>query len=296
MLTPKREWKPWRYIAIPAVLGLLLIGKLIADENIGDGTPTTPYAADVINGTPYQRIKLTWGANNTCTDASAAAPLPVTVISGGGGTTYTEDVASAGAESLMLMGVVRRDTAASSSTTDGDYSTLNTDSTGRLWTNADITKVGGTATDTNSGTKSAGTLRVVLATDQPALTNSLLTVNQATTTGGYTQHHIVSANSNNATNLKNGAGMVYSIQVFNLNAAARYLKFYDKASSPSPGSDTVVKSILIPGNTAGAGVALSWPAGVVFGTGISYALVTGVGDTDNTSVAASEIVLNIDYK
>lgn len=35
-------------------------------------------------------------------------------------------------------------------------------------------QVGGTATDTNSGTKSAGTLRVVLATDQPALTNKLL--------------------------------------------------------------------------------------------------------------------------
>lgn len=35
-------------------------------------------------------------------------------------------------------------------------------------------QVGGTATDTNSGVKSNGTLRVVLATDQPALTNKLL--------------------------------------------------------------------------------------------------------------------------
>lgn len=39
---------------------------------------------------------------------------------------------------------------------------------------ADITKVAGTAADTNSGSKSAGTLRVVIATDQPALTNKLL--------------------------------------------------------------------------------------------------------------------------
>jgi hypothetical protein len=37
-----------------------------------------------------------------------------------------------------------------------------------------VAQVGGTNTDTNSGTKSAGTLRVVLATDQPALTNKLL--------------------------------------------------------------------------------------------------------------------------
>jgi hypothetical protein len=37
-----------------------------------------------------------------------------------------------------------------------------------------VAQVAGTTTDTNSGTKSAGTLRVVLATDQPALTNKLL--------------------------------------------------------------------------------------------------------------------------
>lgn len=36
-----------------------------------------------------------------------------------------------------------------------------------------VQKVGSTAVDTNSGTKSAGTQRVVLATDQPALTNAL---------------------------------------------------------------------------------------------------------------------------
>ncbi len=37
-----------------------------------------------------------------------------------------------------------------------------------------VSQIAGTTADTNSGTKSAGTLRVVLATDQPALTNKLL--------------------------------------------------------------------------------------------------------------------------
>ncbi len=37
-----------------------------------------------------------------------------------------------------------------------------------------VNQLAGTTTDTNSGSKSAGTLRVVLATDQPALTNALL--------------------------------------------------------------------------------------------------------------------------
>lgn len=37
-----------------------------------------------------------------------------------------------------------------------------------------VSQLAGTTTDTNSGSKSAGTLRVVIATDQPALTNKLL--------------------------------------------------------------------------------------------------------------------------
>jgi hypothetical protein len=43
---------------------------------------------------------------------------------------------------------------------------------GSNWT-ANVTQWNGTTVDTNSGTKSAGTLRVVLATDQPQLTNAL---------------------------------------------------------------------------------------------------------------------------
>lgn len=66
--------------------------------------------------------------------------------------------------------------------------TLSSDSTGqvKLATGANtigaltanqstnVAQVAGTTADTNSGTKSAGTLRVVIATDQPALTNKLL--------------------------------------------------------------------------------------------------------------------------
>jgi len=39
---------------------------------------------------------------------------------------------------------------------------------------SNVAQVAGTTTDTNSGNKSAGTQRVVIATDQPALTNKLL--------------------------------------------------------------------------------------------------------------------------
>jgi hypothetical protein len=115
------------------------------------------------------------------------------------------------------------------------------------------------------------------------------------TAGGLTMHKAVSAASTNATSLKASAGQIYGIQVFNVNAAARYLKLYNKATAPTVGTDTPVKTIMIPGNTAGAGAVIAWPPGIAFGTGIAYALTTGIADSDTGAVAASELVVNIDY-
>lgn len=116
------------------------------------------------------------------------------------------------------------------------------------------------------------------------------------TSGGLSMSKTISAASTNATSVKASAGQVYAIQVFNLNAAARYLKLYNKASAPTVGSDTPVKTILIPGNTAGAGVVARWPSGLEFTTGIAFAITTGIGDADTGAVAANEIAVNLDYK
>lgn len=43
------------------------------------GTGTT-VATDNIEGVNYQRVKITWGADGTATDASAAAPVPVAFV------------------------------------------------------------------------------------------------------------------------------------------------------------------------------------------------------------------------
>ena len=107
----------------------------------------------------------------------------------------------------------------------------------------------------------------------------------------------VSAASNNATNVKAAAGKVYAFWAFATNAtpATRYLKLYNKATTPAPASDTPFLRIPIPSATAGAGIALAFPNGIAFSTGIGYALVTGASDSDNTSVAASEIVFQLIY-
>jgi len=119
---------------------------------------------------------------------------------------------------------------------------------------------------------------------------------QPHTAGGLSMHKTVSAASTNATNVKNAAGQVYGIQVTNVNAAARYLKLYNTSSSPTVGTDVPVKTLIIPGNTAGAGFVIAWPNGLALSRGISFALTTEPTDAGTTGVSANEHVVNIDYK
>lgn len=111
-------------------------------------------------------VKLTDGTlTASVRDTGSNDSLNVSVVDGSGnqvtsfgsGTQYTEDVASAGAESLSLAGAIRRDTAAVGSGTDGDYSTINVDASGRLWVNASgaavpVTDNSGSLTVDNGGT------------------------------------------------------------------------------------------------------------------------------------------------
>lgn len=159
-----------------------------------------------------------------------------------------------------------------------------------------LTQFNGNAIDTNSGNKSVGTLRVVLATDQPSLTNAIPVTIQAATTGGATPGQILSAASNNATSIKASAGTLKSLVVINTNATIYYLKFYDKASAPAPASDTPLQTIPIPANASGAGVAIPLPPeGIGFSLGIAAAIVGGIGTTDNTN-AATGIAVSYSYK
>ena len=127
-------------------------------------------------------------------------------------------------------------------------------------------------------------------------TVGMYAVLKADTTGGWTPTHLISAATTNATTVKASAGQVGYIICSNLNASARYLKLYDKASAPTVGSDTPVFTEVLPGSTTGGGIALNIPAGIAFANGISFALTTGIADADTGAVSASEISVNIGYK
>lgn len=120
----------------------------------------------------------------------------------------------------------------------------------------------------------------------------------AVAAGGWSYKWFVAAASDNATNLKNGPGIVHAVQIYGIDAAPAWLKFYDKASSSTCAIDTIVKQFLIPAaSTAANGAGNN--AVIIdtqFLTGISYCVVKGIAANDDTSVDSASYVVNIDWK
>lgn len=96
------------------------------------------------------------------------------------------------------------------------------------------------------------------------------------------------AASTNATLVKSSAGRIAKIRGYNAAAAVRYLKLYNKATAPVPGTDTAFMQIpLKPADMFDFDVDA---LGVSFGTGIGYAITTGSSLTDATAVTAADVV------
>lgn len=97
----------------------------------------------------------------------------------------------------------------------------------------------------------------------------------------------------NPTSLKTSLGAIKSIQGYNAKASPVYLKLYNKASPPTVGTDTPVKTLYIPATSA---FVFDFSAGYVFSTGIAYALTGAAAISDTTALAVGDILcLNIDY-
>lgn len=161
--------------------------------NSGDGLGPT-FGADEIGGIKFPRVKIIIGADGTNDgDVAAGNPLPVTgtltvnshAVTNAGtfavqeSQVVTEDAAEASGVKMFMAGVVRRDTAASSSGTDGDYSTMNVDANGKLWVNASgETLTVASHAVTNAGTfavqaAQSGTWNIGTVTAVTAITNAL---------------------------------------------------------------------------------------------------------------------------
>jgi len=114
---------------------------------------------------------------------------------------------------------------------------------------------------------------------------------QSSMSATHTSRILSAAASTNATSAKASRGTLLTVQGFNANAAARYLKFYNKASAPTVGTDTPIKTLYL-----AAQAAFQFELDQYFGTGIAYALTTGSADNDTGALTAADVLaLNVDY-
>jgi len=199
----------------------------------------------------------------------------LSLIPGVGATSLgkAEDAAHTTGDTGVMALCVRRDTAATSATTDGDYNPCATDANGALWT-------------TNSaieGTRLRATL-------YDSGGNEIVVP-----TAGLT-HYAAAAASTNATSVEASSGTVYHYSLTNTTSTIYYLRMYNLASAPTCSSATgFVESIPIPANTSGGGRERPMNIGQAFTTGIAYCITGGASSTDNTN-AATGVLVSILYK
>lgn len=108
-----------------------------------------------------------------------------------------------------------------------------------------------------------------------------------------TPYKLISTASTNATSVTATANtLLLGYYISNTNTSVRYVKFYNKASAPTVGTDTPVLVLAVPGSGAAN---VSFPAGINFTTGLAFATTTGAADSDATGVALNEIIVNLVY-
>lgn len=197
-----------------------------------NATGVVPIAADVIGGVNHQAFKMEWGPDGTATYADASNPFPVHLRDSDG-----TDIALGGKVGSLTESAPGTDTASSG---------LN----GRLQRIAQ--RISSLITALGSPFQAGGSIgnTVFGATQSGTWLQSII----PQTSGGYTSFPLVSLASTNATVVKASAGQVYGWALGNTNASPRYLKLYNKASAPTVGTDTPTQTIIIPGNTGGAGL------------------------------------------
>jgi hypothetical protein len=115
---------------------------------------------------------------------------------------------------------------------------------------------------------------------------------RANATGAATTAKVTSAATTNATSVKASAGRVLGWEFTNTSAAIKVVRFYNKASAPTVGTDVPVFVVYLP---ASAHVNFSLPVGVGFATGIAYAITNAIADLDATAVAANDVLGAIYY-
>jgi hypothetical protein len=101
------------------------------------------------------------------------------------------------------------------------------------------------------------------------------------------------AATTNSTLVKSTPGRVSRVRGYNANAAARYLKFYNKATAPTVGTDVPILTLRL-APTADFDISLGE---LFFSTGIGFGISTAAADADTGALTLADVVaMNIIYE
>lgn len=102
-----------------------------------------------------------------------------------------------------------------------------------------------------------------------------------------------SAATTNAALCKGSTARLFKVTGSNIAAATRYLKLYNKATAPIPGTDF---PFWVEALEASSSFEITFPAGLYFSLGLGYALTVNAADMDATAIEAGDIVsMNVAY-
>lgn len=240
------------------------------DENVKTINNVTPLMGNGTTGTGSQRVTI--ASDNTAFSVNATLSAETTKVIGtvrnlgnaGAIMDFAGQNAAAPANAWLIGGEFNT---SPTTITNGDASPLQLDNSGKLLVNC-------------TGCSAGSTVGLV-----------------PQTSGGLTMGHAIAAASNNATSLKGSAGQLYGASVYNNTTYPVYLKFCNKATActcgTNSGSDTILYTVAA---QAGTEREIHTEEGIAFSTGIAYCVVKGMSDTDNTSLVASDAVIDLLYK
>lgn len=250
--------------------------KISAVFNSAAPVYTTGQRADLqTDANGNLKVNIAAGANAGGTSSNFSSSFP------GSGTAVG---ASNGTNMVPLLvdgsGNLKINIAAGGVSSDNDNSTFTAGSTAGL-------PLMGVYNDSVSNATSGN-----VAVPRITVTRQLLVAPQAAVNGGWSPGNVISAATTNTGTIKTSPGQLGSVIVINNGASWAYVKLFNKASAPTLGTDTPVHTIGVP---PGGGASYPVPAGVLFTTGIAYAITGGIALTDATAISANSVAFNYSY-
>lgn len=133
----------------------------------------------------------------------------------------------------------------------------------------------------------ASSFPVTMASDQP----NINVVGVPATSGGCSIYRNINLGTTGV-NIKGSGGQLYAFYFANAASSVRFVKFYNKATAPTVGTDTPVLTFQLPANSGGV---LPIPPGAAFSSGIGIGGTNLVADSDTTAPSTNDIVVNVFY-